>query len=85
MSDEKTKDALCNEVYDIMCRKGGYEKLNKSFSTTIDGQQIIMMAIYISDDDSSPLKMIDSNFHSWDLFDYLNKDEVSTLLKAINN
>lgn len=79
-----------NEVYNALLEKvqqaGGYmvtpKKRIPSFKTN-EGFVIGVAAIYESADDSSPLKVIDTQFHSYDLEDYINAEDMEYLFNQL--
>ena len=80
---ETDKKNIYEELVDTINNEGGYFKFAHNKDTLrvkLEGRNVEVRAIYVSDDDSSPLKVIDSNFHSWDLWDYFSRDCILMLL-----
>ena len=81
MARNNNYNALLKKVQE----KGGYAviKPNRPALKTKEGFVIWVAAIYESADDSSPLKAIDTIFHSYDVEDYLTDSDIKYLSTRI--
>ena len=76
------RNNLYNQLLEKVQQVGGYVAMAKSFKSK-EGFVICVCAIYESADDSSPLKVIDSKFHAYDLEDYLETESIEYLVRTI--
>ena len=82
-----------NEVYNALLEKvrqyGGYVTTNEDNIPIVEivvnnkCVHLYARAIFESADDSSPLKLITSGYQCWDVYDYLNAEEIEHLLSNI--
>lgn len=82
-----------NEVYNALLEKvrqyGGYVTTNEDntpiVAIVVNNKDVHLYAraIFESADDSSPLKLITTGYHCWDIYDYLNAEEIEHLLSRI--
>lgn len=80
-----------NEVYNALLEKvrqyGGYVITNDIPIVEIvvnnKCMHLYARAIFESADDSSPLKLITIGYQCWDVYDYLNAEDIEHLLSGI--
>ena len=46
-------------------------------------RHVIVAALFVSDDESSPLRLVTNRFTAWDVDDYLNAEDIEHLLNRI--
>ena len=86
------KDAY-NSLRGCLIRAGGYILINKESRPRFcidDGENpqthdIVVKSLFLGDDASSPIQLIDSNDERWDAGDYLDKEHYEFLWTIINN
>lgn len=80
-----------NEAYNELCKMVGkcgyYATIRKELRPTIgitkeDGSvdEITAKSLFISNDESSPLKLIDTEDNCWDVHDYLSAEDMKAIL-----
>jgi len=81
-----------NEVYNALLKKveqaGGYIAFKPSERPCVmlNGdahRHTLAAAVFIGNDESSPLKLISNRFTAWDIDDYLNVEDIEHLLSKI--
>lgn len=77
-------------MYNVLLEKvqqsGGYVRTNEDNTPIVvnsKGVHLYAHAIFESADDSSPLKLITSGYHCWDIYDYFNAEDIEFLLSRI--
>ena len=82
---------ICEEIEN----KGYYLAIGKSLQPTFDVEnpyieedgeatkEVKIKSLFMSNDSSSPLKMVDTNDVCWDVDDYLNEDDMKRLNKVV--
>jgi hypothetical protein len=84
-----TKEESYNALFEKVQQAGGYVAIAASerprVMLTGDGvhHHTLAAAVFIGNDDSSPLKLISNRFTAWDIDDYLNADDIEQLIKKI--
>lgn len=88
------KQNAYNHLRGSLIRAGGYILINKKSRpafTVDDGENpqahtvIVVKSLFLGDDDSSPIQLIDSNDERWDAGDFLDKEHYEVLWAIINN
>ena len=46
-------------------------------------RHVIVAALFVSNDDSSPLRLVTNRFTAWDVYDYLDAEDIEHLLNRI--
>jgi hypothetical protein len=84
------KDKLYNQLLEKVHQKGGFVKFEaktRPFVYLTDEKRntkgTIVAALFVSDDESSPLKFITNRFTAFDVDDYLNAEDIEHLLSRI--
>ena len=83
------KNELYNQLLDKVQQKGGYIafKANERPCVMLNGdgahRHTLAAAVFIGNDESSPLKLISNRFTAWDIDDYLNAENIEQLLNRI--
>lgn len=78
-----------NQLLDKVQQAGGYVAIAASERPCVmlngDGahRHTLAAAIFIGNDESSPLKLISNRFTAWDIDDYLNAEDIEHLLNRI--
>lgn len=84
-----TKDELYNQLLDKVQQAGGYIaiKANERLCVILNGdgghRLATVAALFIGNDDSSPLKLISTRFTAWDVYDYLDEEDMEHVLSRL--
>lgn len=80
-----TKDEIYNKLLDKVQAEGGYIKIEKKWRPVVAIEMIyvVVAAIFEMADTSSPLRVIDTNFHVWDVYDYLDAEDMEHILSLL--
>ena len=80
-----TKGEAYSQLLDKVQAEGGYLKIeeNSRPEVVIGMTYIMVAALFEMTDNSSPLHLIDTNFHAWDVYDYLNTDDIELVLSRL--
>lgn len=84
-----TKDELYNQLLDKVQQAGGYIaiKANERPCVMLNGDGVhrntTVAALFIGNDESSPLKLISTRFTAWDVYDYLNAEDIEHILSRL--
>lgn len=81
------KNELYNELCEMVGKCGYYATIRKELRPTIriakeDGcvDEITAKSLFMSNDESSPLKLIDTEDNCWDVHDYLSAEDMEAIL-----
>ena len=68
-----------------MQAEGGYLKIEKNWRPAVGIEMIYVMvaAIFETADTTSPLRLIDTNFNVWDVYDYLDAEDMEYILSLL--
>ena len=80
-----TKGEIYNQLLDKVQAEGGYLKIeeNSRPAVVIEMNYIMVAALFEMADNSSPLHLIDTNFHAWDVYDYLSVEDMEHILSRL--
>ena len=82
-----TKDEIYNQLLDKVQQAGGFVriKLLKRPSVALKGtdERVIVAAIFETRDESSPLRLITNRFIAWDVYDYLDAEDMEHILSLL--
>lgn len=84
-----TKKEAYNALLERVQRAGGYisfDTKERPVVVTNEGRRkrITVAAIFESADESSPLKLINNRFNTWDVDDYFEACDIECLLNRLN-
>ena len=77
------KDEIYNKLLEKVQREGGYSKISPVNVKTIDGEELVVCAVFEGTDESSPLKLITNEFITYDIHDYLITYYINQLRLAL--
>ena len=79
------KDEIYNQLLDKVQAEGGYLKIEKNWLPAVGIEMIYVMvaAIFETADTTSPLRLIDTNFNVWDVYDYLDAEDMEYILSLL--
>lgn len=80
-----TKDEIYNKLLDKVQAEDGYIKIEKKWrpEVAIEMIYVVVAAIFEMADTSSPLRLIDTNFNVWDVYDYLDAEDMEHILSLL--
>ena len=80
-----TKGEIYSQLLDKVQAEGGYLKIeeNSRPAVVIEMNYIMVAALFEMADNSSPLHLIDTNFHAWDVYDYLDAENIELILSRL--
>ena len=80
-----TKDEIYSKLLDKVQAEGGYLKIEKKWRPAVRIEMIYVMvaAIFEMADTTSPLRLIDTNFNVWDVYDYLDAENMEHILSLL--
>ena len=80
-----TKDEIYNKLLDKVQAEGGYIKIEENSRpvVVIEMIHVVVAAIFEMADTTSPLRLIDTNFHVWDVYDYLDAEDMEHILSLL--
>jgi hypothetical protein len=84
-----TKHEAYNALLERVQRAGGYIKFGEKerpvvLTNEIRRKHIIVAALFESANESSPLKLINSSFNTWDVDDYFETPDIEYLLHRLS-
>ena len=77
-----TKDEAYNTLLAKVQAAGGYIRIDEDSrpAVVIEEKIIGVAAIFETADDSSPLRLIDTDLHAWDIYDYLDEEDIGHIM-----
>ena len=80
-----TKDEIYSKLLDKVQAEGGYIKIEKKWRSVVRIEMIhvVVVAIFEMADTTSPLRLIDTNFNVWDVYDYLDAEDMERILSLL--
>ena len=80
-----TKDEIYSKLLDKVQAEGGYLKIEKKWRPVVRIEMIhvVVVAIFEMADTTSPLRLIDTNFNVWDVYDYLDAEDMEHILSLL--
>ena len=80
-----TKDEIYNKLLDKVQAEGGYIKIEKNWRpvVAIEMTYVVVAAIFEMADTTSPLRVIDAGFGVWDVYDYLDAEDMERILSLL--
>jgi len=84
-----TKNEAYNALFEKVQREGGYAaiKANERPCVILNGDGVhrntTVAALFIGNDESSPLKLISTRFVAWDIDDYLSAEDIEHILSRL--
>ena len=80
-----TKGEIYSKLRDKVQAEGGYIKIEKNWRpvVAIEMTYVVVAAIFEMADTTSPLRVIDTNFHVWDVYDYLDAEDMEHILSLL--
>ena len=80
-----TKDEIYSKLLDKVQAEGGYLKIKKKWRPVVRIEMIhvVVAAIFEMADTTSPLRLIDTNFNVWDVYDYLDAEDMEHILSLL--
>ena len=84
-----TKNEAYNALFEKVQQEGGYIaiKANKRLCVILNGDDghrlATVAALFIGNDESSPLKLISTRFVAWDIDDYLSAEDIEHILSRL--
>ena len=80
-----TKDEIYSKLLDKVQAEGGYIKIEKNWRpvVAIEMIHVVVVAIFEMADTTSPLRLIDTNFNVWDVYDYLDAEDMERILSLL--
>ena len=86
------KDEIYSKLLDKVQAEGGYLKIEKKWRPVVRIEMIhvriemihvVVAAIFEMADTTSPLRLIDTNFNVWDVYDYLDAEDMERILSLL--
>lgn len=83
------KDKIYNQLLDKVQQAGGFVRIKpmERPSVLLRGEKtdrhVIVAALFVSDDDSSPLRLVTNRFTAWDVHDYLNAEDIEHVMSRL--
>ena len=84
-----TKNETYNALFEKVQREGGYIAIKpiKRPCVMLNGDGVhrhtTVAALFIGNDESSPLKLISTRFVAWDIDDYLSAEDIEHILSRL--
>jgi hypothetical protein len=83
------KDELYNQLLEKVQNEGGFLSFEPKERPSVllrdeeTNRRATVAAIFESADDSSPLRLVTNRFIAWDVYDYLDAEEIEHLLSRV--
>lgn len=84
-----TKEEAYSQLLDKVQCEGGFVSIEPKARPSVllrdkgKNRHATVAAIFEMADDSSPLHFIDTNFHAWDVYDYLDEGDIEHILSRL--
>ena len=80
-----TKGEIYSKLLDKVQAEGGYIKIEENSRpvVVIEMIHVVVVAIFEMADTTSPLRLIDTNFNVWDVYDYLDAENMEHILSLL--
>lgn len=80
-----TKGEIYSKLLDKVQAEDGYLKIEENSRPVVAIEMIyvVVAAIFEMADTSSPLRLIDTNFNVWDVYDYLDAEDMEHILSLL--
>ena len=83
------KDEIYNQLLDKVQQAGGFLRIKPIERPCVllrgekTDRHVIVAALFVSNDDSSPLRLVTNRFTAWDVYDYLDAEDIEHLSSRI--
>jgi hypothetical protein len=83
------KDEIYNQLLDKVQQAGGFLRIKPMERPCVllrgekTDRHVIVAALFVSNDDSSPLRLVTNRFTAWDVYDYLDAEDIEHLSSRI--
>ncbi len=84
-----TKDELYNQLLEKVQNEGGFLSFEPKARPSVllrdeeTNRHATVAAIFETADDSSPLRLITNRFVAWDVYDYLDEENIEQILSHL--
>lgn len=82
-----TKDEIYARLSERVQREGGYVAIPRKSRPMVkmigSKKEVTVAAVFEGTDDSSPLKLVTSNFHACDVYDYCTAEDMEHILSRM--
>ena len=84
-----TKYEIYNQLLDKVQQAGGFLRIKPTERPCVllrgekTDRHVIVAALFVSNDDSSPLRLVTNRFTAWDVYDYLDAGDIEHLSSRI--
>ena len=83
------KDEIYNQLLDKVQQAGGFLRTKPMERPCVllrgkkTDRHVLVAALFVSADDSSPLRIVTNRFTAWDVYDYLDTEDIEHILSRL--